>query len=202
MLKGAVTEGLQVFAQFSFFFFSLSLAHSKHCSGDQSLQMSCFPCKANPTGLVSQLNSSQGFANYQGEICQISHTSLEKKRKPQGSSPSTLGQGEFKKNELCPSVFPVLPFPISRQPSHGCQPSGGAAVQHLQMGIHSAWGTLLSLMKWKKQYKAVQYKDYKWLAPFPQETASSPTLPINPLLQMFPSCFLSGPETWGNSACS
>lgn len=46
LLKGAVTGGFQVFAQISFFF--LSLAHSKHCSGDQSLQMGCFSPQSQP----------------------------------------------------------------------------------------------------------------------------------------------------------
>lgn len=135
MLKGAVTEGLQVFAQFYFFFPPVSCTF-------QALQWRSKPPdglhshKANPTGLVSQLNSPQGFANHHGEICPISHTPLEKKRKPQGSSPGTLGQGESKKSEFFINVFPALPLPISRQFSHGCQPSGGAgAVPHIQMGL-------------------------------------------------------------------
>ena len=77
----AVTEAcIQIFACFSFF---CPLAHSKCRSKDQSLQIGWFPPKGNPTCLVSQLSLPcvviRG-CSYEGEIWQLSHTLLEKKR--------------------------------------------------------------------------------------------------------------------------
>lgn len=63
-----------------------------------------------------------------------------------------------------------------------------------QGGLDSAWETLPSYLKWKKEYDVVQHKDYKLLAPFPQGTASSPKLPVNPLLYLCPSRFPSDLE--------
>lgn len=73
------------------------------------------------------------------------------------------------------SPFPSLDsFPVDASLQEGQVQQSHTS----QVGLDSAWETLLSFIKWKEQYKIVQYKDYKGLAPFPQETASSPMLPI------------------------